>query len=527
MPQPARTAGRPSRRRNARLTSVARLARVARLTSVAAAVALAACARPPAALRPAPAGGDSATVRLLHFNDVYEIAPVEGGRSGGLARVATLRRALLDSAGSLVTTLGGDYLSPSALGTAMVGGGRLNGRQMVATLNALGLDVAVLGNHEFDVSEAAFRAHVAQATFAILAANVADSAGRPFPGVRPHLVVTRDVGGRAVRVGFVGVVIPSNPAPWARIGDPIAAARDEARRLRDSVDVLVALTHLGVEQDARLAFEAPELDLILGGHEHENYTLRRGPRLTPVLKADANARTLQVVTVRVPRTGRPAVTSRLQAVGAEVPDDRAVAKVVAAYIDTAYAGFARAGFSPRERVATVPEPLDGRSSVVRAASSPLTELLGAAMTREAARGGAGVPAAWLYNGGSIRIDDVVPAGPLTQYDVIRIVPFGGAVVRTRMRGALLRRVLEQGRRNTGSGGYLQTNAVRSGEGRWDVAGAPLDDAAWYPVALTDFLLTGNEVGLGYLTRQNPELRVEAELRDIRQALIDEMRARWP
>ena len=490
--------------------------------------ALAGCARP--SVSPAPAGPVAApgapagdvTLRLLHFNDVYEIAPVEGGRSGGLARVSTLRRALLDSAPGLLTTLGGDYLSPSALGTARVGGERLNGRQMVAALDALELDVAVLGNHEFDVSEAAFRAHLAQARFVVLAANVTDSAGRPFPGVRPYLLVTRQVEGRPVRVAFVGVVIPSNRPPWARIADPLPAARDLARVLRDSADVLVALTHLAVEDDARLAAAAPELDLVLGGHEHENYTLRRGPRLTPVLKADANVRTVQVVSVRVPRQGRAEVTSRLQPVTDAIADEPRVAAVVAAYTDSAFAGFAQSGFAPRERVAVVPEPLDGRESTVRGGSSTLTALIGAAMRRE-------VPSAVvsIYNGGSIRIDDVIPPGPLTQYDVIRILPFGGRIERVRMQGSLLRRVLEQGRRNVGTGGWLQTDATRGEDGRWTVGGAPVRDEAWYPVAITDFLLTGNEVGLDFLTRQNPALRVEEERRDVRQALIDELRARWP
>jgi 5'-nucleotidase len=310
--------------------------------------------------------------------------------------------------------------------------------------------------------------------------------------------------------------------PCARVAEPVAAARDLARRLRDSADVLVALTHLSVDDDARLAAAAPELDLILGGHEHENYTLRRGPTLVPLLKADANARTVQVVTVRLPARGRPVVTSRLEPVTDALADAPAVAAVVEAYTDSAFAGFARAGFAPRERVAVVPEPLDGREATVRGSSSALTRLVNAAMRRE-------VPAAaaTIYNGGSIRIDDVVPAGPLTQYDVIRILPFGGRILRVRMQGGLLRRVLEQGRRNAGTGGWLQTDAVLGEDGRWSVGGAPLRDEKWYPVAVTDFLLTGAEVGLGFLTREHPELRVEEELRDVRQALIEELRARWP
>ncbi len=66
-------------------------------------------------------------------------------------------------------TLGGDYLSPSAIGTAIVDGQPLAGRQMVDVLNHVGVDWAVLGNHEFDVSEAAFRARLAESRFRVVA----------------------------------------------------------------------------------------------------------------------------------------------------------------------------------------------------------------------------------------------------------------------------------------------------------------------------------------------------------------------
>ena len=64
----------------------------------------------------------AATVTILHFNDVYEITPVEAGKAGGLARVARFRAELKAQHPELITTLGGDYVSPSALGTARIDG---------------------------------------------------------------------------------------------------------------------------------------------------------------------------------------------------------------------------------------------------------------------------------------------------------------------------------------------------------------------------------------------------------------------
>src|SRR5215831_3069796 len=130
---------------------------------------------------PAPAPGRSAaparaagSVTIAHFNDVYEIDAVEGGRSGGLARVATAI-ADLRRRGPVLATLGGDYLSPSAIGTARVDGEPLAGRQMVDVLNATGLQWATFGNHEFDLTEEQFRARLTQATFRLVSSNVTDA----------------------------------------------------------------------------------------------------------------------------------------------------------------------------------------------------------------------------------------------------------------------------------------------------------------------------------------------------------------
>ncbi len=70
------------------------------------------------------AAQEVAPVRLtiLQINDAYEITPVEGGRSGGPARVATIRRRRLAGNANTVTVLAGDFLSPAALGTASVDG---------------------------------------------------------------------------------------------------------------------------------------------------------------------------------------------------------------------------------------------------------------------------------------------------------------------------------------------------------------------------------------------------------------------
>ncbi len=470
----------------------------------------------PAAPAPAPAG--PVTVTLLHFNDVYEIQPVENGRTGGLARVATLIDGLKAEGRPLVTTLGGDYLSPSAIGTARIDGQPLAGRQMVAVLNAVKLDWATFGNHEFDVSESAFRARLAESTFRLVSSNVTEASGQPFPGVVTSAVVPVKAGDRTVNIGLIGVTVGSTKKPWVAYRDPIEAARGEVGKLKGKADAIVALTHLSLAQDADLVTAVPEIDLVLGGHEHENWLARRGPRFVPIVKADANVRSVAIVTLAIEPGKRPVVTADLKIVDEAVPSSPAVAEVARHWTELAFEGFRRDGFAPEALVVTTTEPLDGRESTVRNRPDRLTTLIAAAVAREVPGADVG-----LFNGGSVRIDDVILPGPVTEYDIIRVLPFGGRVVGATFTGALLARVLETGVNNEGTGGYLHAWGVRWQDGQWHVQGKPIDPAARYTVALTDFLLTGGEINLGYLTRSNPGVGDVREFRDVRRALIDELR----
>ncbi|MCC8985813.1 MAG: hypothetical protein LM513_04395, partial [Nitrospira sp.] len=89
---------------------------------------------------------DAAVVHLtiLHLNDVYAMEPVENGRQGGLARVATIRKHIRLESPFTLLVLAGDTISPSIASSVS------KGADVIAVWNAVGLDVAVAGNHEFD-----------------------------------------------------------------------------------------------------------------------------------------------------------------------------------------------------------------------------------------------------------------------------------------------------------------------------------------------------------------------------------------
>jgi 5'-nucleotidase/UDP-sugar diphosphatase len=264
------------------------------------------------------------------------------------------------------------------------------------------------------------------------------------------------------------------------------------------------------------------LDLILGGHDHDNVQLWRGPDLTPIVKADANVRTVYVHRLRYDfATSKLDTDIDLQIISDEIPDHPPTAAIVESWLEQAWEGFRKSGFNPEAVVVTVPEPLDGRESVVRTQPTTLTKIVAEGMLHSA-----GDVDLAMFNGGAIRIDDVIQPGTLTEYDIIRVMPFGGDVLTVEMSGGLLDSVLTQGTKNKGSGGYLQVAGVTQDGVFWRVGDDFLVPSRTYRVAVNDFLVSGRQSTLEYLTLEDPRMEKIAEHGDIRMSVIEELKRRY-
>ena len=142
------------------------------------------------------AAAEATTITLLHCNDVYLLDPVKG--QGGFAPFMTLLRQERARNPASITTFGGDLLSPSILS------GLTKGRQMIEVTNAIGVEVAVLGNHEFDFGPAVAEERIRAASYPWLGSNVLGSDGKPAVGAADLWL--KEVGG--YRLGFFGVLTP-------------------------------------------------------------------------------------------------------------------------------------------------------------------------------------------------------------------------------------------------------------------------------------------------------------------------------
>lgn len=464
---------------------------------------------------------DVVTFTILQMNDVYEISPVESGQRGGVARVASIEKRLKDEDPNTISVIAGDFLSPSALGVTKINGEALAGKQMVDSLNVMGLDYAVLGNHEFDISEQQLKSRIKESKFKWVTANVFQASGKPFEQVENNDIIEfKNPSGKGVRVGLFGVCTDMAKKNWVSYRNALEVSKEQVAALKKKSDVIIALTHLSIDEDKRIAAEVPELEVLLGGHEHENISTVAGADSTPIYKADANARTVYVHRFQYD-TKQKILThkSELIEVDQNVPLDPKTDKVVKDWIEKVYTVLRADGIEPDKTVGKTEEILDGYESSVRNRPTNLTALIAQSFADEVPEADAVI-----YGGGSIRIDARIPPGPITYFDVVKIFPFGGNLVLAQVSGETLKKALRIGLENKGTGGYLQMHNIEPKKESWVIDGKPINDRKLYKILFNDFLLTGLERGLPFLNPKQPKPLVKRlkDTRDVRSIFISKL-----
>jgi hypothetical protein len=182
-----------------------------------------------------------------------------------------------------------------------------------------------------------------------------------------------------------------------------------------------------------------------------------------------------------------------------IPEDPAVAAVVRGWVDRAYRAFRADGRGdPEEELTTLTDTYDGREESVRARPTNLTDLIGDAMLDPLKSTPVGSRLA-IFNGGSIRIDDELQPGPVTTYDVLRVLPFGGTVYAVELGGDVLAGMLDHTVSDNGqdpgrnTGAFIQTrNVTRTQDGKWLLGGTALDPKKTYTVVSNDYLIRGDQ-----------------------------------
>jgi 5'-nucleotidase len=412
-----------------------------RFIAAAAAAIMSGCAVAPA---PTTAPSTSVTptpapLRFLLINDVYFGDTVRNG-TGGLSRVAWLRDSL-QRTGPVTFVLAGDFMSPSLLSKWY------RGEQMLEQLNAAKIDLVTFGNHEFELDKDTLISRIAHSKFKWTSANCMQADGTPFPGVSKWDTTTIS----GVKVGYFGVTLVSDYRRYVKCFNADSSAHVAIAALKVAgAQIVYGLTHQTLEADSVLLSKEPSLDFILGGHEHEWHRIVIDDKR--LLKADANSRSAQLITLSHMSNGW-VQGDRLIEIDRSLGMDPATQAVVKSWNDSLVK---RLG--PEKVIATTTFALDGRDAANRVQESPLGDLV-----QDAIRLGTGADAA-IMNAGTMRIDDVIAAGPITNYQIesIFLFPDETRIMTFPITGARLRELLERGVAEgvVGKGGYLQVSGLK-------------------------------------------------------------------
>lgn len=484
-------------------------------------------------------------VKVIAFNDLHgHIEGPSGGvrvggekvEAGGVDAMAAHLRKLRESHPYTSFVCAGDLVGASPLISAL-----FHDEPTVEAMNAMGLDVLAVGNHEFDegVDEllrlknggchpedgCKGKDSYAGANFPFLAANVIvkESGETLFP---PYVI--KEYG--PVKVGYIGLTLEGTPdavSPDAikpvRFLDEAEVINKYAAELQgQGVEAIVVVIHEGGYPEAKLndinqcpglsgpiveinANLSPAVDAIVAGHTHQAFNCEVDGRL--ITSAKSYGRILTEIDLEIdPKSGDVVKRSATNlAVTRDVDLDPDMVQHVARYRELV-------GPLASKQVGTL------TADILRAPDANGYSALGGmiadaqhAATASAARGNAQFA---LMNLGGVRNDLVFAQkgdegdGVLTFEELHSVQPFGNTLVVLGLTGAQIEQLLEQ-QWQEGSTRMLQPS--RNFSYSWSetdgdhvaleditLDGEPLDPERTYRVTVNSFLASGGD-GFSILT----------------------------
>jgi 2',3'-cyclic-nucleotide 2'-phosphodiesterase (5'-nucleotidase family) len=344
---------------------------------------------------------------------------------------------------------------------------------IVDLLNHVGVDVMVIGNHEFDYGIEVLNERTEDTEGAVISANI-KLEGSGLRGIKPYHIIEKD----GIKIAFLGLTgVEKNtgrPAALAKhiVGiefyDPIETAA-RYRHLKKKSHAFVALTHMGVDEDVVLADSVPELNLIIGGHSH---TMLKQPRLqnnVVITQAERYARSVVKTTILFKKGVVSQIANEMVDLRAwDGGEDPVVVEKIQIFES---------------------DPFFKEPFAILRYEIPNAERITYMMT-DAARTLPDVDFA-VINQSAIR-KDFLPEGPITYGDIFRMSPYNNLLLIVGLLPAEIRKFLEAGNCTVSPSGFAYTVRETSG-GRTTVEkitlpnGEKLDENKTYNVAVDNFL----------------------------------------
>lgn len=323
---------------------------------------------------------------------------------------------------------------------------------MLPVLEGCNVDCALFGNHEFDFGLEHLVSFAKKTKFPWLMSNVfmKDTNVPLGEGKVTHIIEKN-----GIKIGLVGLieeewlstlVIDPNDIHYVNF---ITEGRKLAKSLRenvstrlnkkilsflflqDKVDIVIALTHMRTHNDIKLAENVDEIDLILGGHDHDYYVEKVNGKY--IIKSGTDFRQFSKIDVTLsPEMGDVEVQIKAIDVTADFEEDAALAAILEEY-NSVIEG------KMEDVLAYIMCDLDGKFASIRSTETNLGNLVADIMLDAVDD----VDIA-LLNSGTLRSDRVHPKGPFKMRDLVTILPYMESILVLEMTGEQVHRALENG-----------------------------------------------------------------------------------
>jgi 5'-nucleotidase / UDP-sugar diphosphatase len=241
------------------------------------------------------------TITILHTNDMHagflphealwkkeNPKPLIGGFSELSFLVDSIRKCkptLLLDAGDVMT---GNPITEYEYKGA-------SGGALFEMMNKIGYDAWCFGNHDLDISQENLKSLAKIAKFPAVSANLVDDHNRLPLTNKKYVIIKRN----GIRIGIIGIISQSlyslvnqNNLKGLKVLSPIGTAQKLIKEIDPKTDLIIALTHEGVDDDSVLAANVMGLDLIVGGHSHTRLTQPKVVNGVIILQAGSNCENL-------------------------------------------------------------------------------------------------------------------------------------------------------------------------------------------------------------------------------------------
>ncbi|ASA24020.1 5'-nucleotidase C-terminal domain-containing protein [Paenibacillus donghaensis] len=392
---------------------------------------------------------------ILHTNDTHANLDTSSSPNSVLRRVTAIKEAKASSTNPLLVDAG-DVFSGTLYFNKYLGLADLD------FMNLVGYDAMTFGNHEFDKDSGVLSKFIGKAQFPFVSSNVnfsnddilnkmfKNEIGLPSDDATIYPALITEVDGQ--RIGLVGLTTEdtANIASPGQVtfDDAFAKAEATVAMLQaEDINKIIVLSHLGYDEDVKLARAVGGIDIIVGGHSHtklDEAVVDNSDPAAPklIVQTGEKGQFLGKLEVEFDQAGvLTSWNNELISIDAKTDGVYNIAEDPEAkhILDTYY----KPGIQElaNEVVGQSDVVLNGVRNDVRTKETNLGNLIADGMLSAAQAAGTKAVIA-LQNGGGIR--DSINEGPITQGEVLTVLPFNNDLVTITLTGQEIKDAMENG-----------------------------------------------------------------------------------